>query len=523
MLTRWFFARHRAAQNALNEGRIDEAFERLNRPGVRDDRRAQKLLEELAEALLARARVHAQAGRYRDALADLGRLESLRPLGEEAQTLKRRVEVELDRRVARHAEERGAYNRAAQAIDAGRLESGRLAVDRLEDPGRREQLREQLDIRAQRSGELLEQAQEALERGDVLGACRAWEQACSRHGHTRESNALAARLVPAVRKQLDQWFDAGRLDALRAALDATAALRATAAELAECSRLSDLVCRAGRQLDAMDYGGLRETLLRLRAARGDTRWIGEALGALDRIVDAQAALLSSPLGWLGHSHRTADAKRERGSGAEAMRGPARHADMRAAGECAEGDRGAQLGAEPLLLLIDGTGSALLVPRDVVRIGRAGGINGIDVPIPADIQSHHADILRDGDDYFLVAHGPAAETASRWASPTGSKPTPPRNSCSSSRAPKAHRRCCGCRAARGCRWTWTGWCCSARPACWGRSQAPTCGRARVTRGSCFSNGRGGCLCDTVGRMAGPPARLNRCRRTRPVNWVTCESR
>jgi hypothetical protein len=58
------------------------------------------------------------------------------------------------------------------------------------------------------------------------------------------------------------------------------------------------------------------------------------------------------------------------------------------------------------MLVDGTGSLLLLARDVVRLGRAGGLEGIEVPIPADIQSHHADIVRDGEDYFLVAHGPA---------------------------------------------------------------------------------------------------------------------
>jgi len=58
-----------------------------------------------------------------------------------------------------------------------------------------------------------------------------------------------------------------------------------------------------------------------------------------------------------------------------------------------------------LMLVDGAGSFLLLPRDCVRIGRAGRDVQVDVPIPADIQAHHADITRDGEDYFLTAHGP----------------------------------------------------------------------------------------------------------------------
>jgi hypothetical protein len=65
----------------------------------------------------------------------------------------------------------------------------------------------------------------------------------------------------------------------------------------------------------------------------------------------------------------------------------------------------RLGRAGLLMLVDGAGSNLLVPQDCVRLGRAGASQPADVPIPAEIQSHHADIVRDGDDYFLTALGP----------------------------------------------------------------------------------------------------------------------
>lgn len=85
------------------------------------------------------------------------------------------------------------------------------------------------------------------------------------------------------------------------------------------------------------------------------------------------------------------------------RRPARRDDTAAPPDVRGG--AAPLRSEPLLLLIDGTGSSLLVFHDVVRIGRLGGDAALDLPIPGDLQSHHADVVRDGDDYFLVAHGP----------------------------------------------------------------------------------------------------------------------
>jgi tetratricopeptide (TPR) repeat protein len=366
MFSRWTFARLKAAENALNDGRIDEAYHRLSRPEVDKVRRAQKLRDALGRSLLARARLHARAGRYREALSDLEKLHVIGRVDPEAKALRERVEEEQRQRIGRHVQRDDAFNRAARDIKAGRLESGQLAVERLEDAERREQLREELDIRVRRSEQLLDQARAALDQRDLLTACRFWDEACNRHGRSRETDSLAADLVSACRPMLED--------------------------------VSALVHRAVERLADGDYVGLRETLLRLQAARSDAGWIKSALKPVDELIRARSELFSSPLGLLGLSLGKAGLV------------PRTHADTPGRDLGDEGrtvykGQGAEIADAPLLLLVDGTGSALLVTRDVVRLGRAGSAGEIDVPIPADIQSHHADIIRDGEDYFLVARGP----------------------------------------------------------------------------------------------------------------------
>ncbi|MBU0617292.1 MAG: hypothetical protein KKI02_06230, partial [Planctomycetes bacterium] len=398
MFSRWNFARLKVAENALDGGRLDEAYERLRAPDVRESRRAQELLDVLAKSLLARARLAAQAGRYDQALSDLDRLLEIERVDPDAQALRRRVEEEQRQRAGRHAERSDAFDKAARDIKAGRLESGQLAVDRLEDADRREQLREELDIRVQRSEQLLKQARDLLDAGDVLAACRFWDEACNRHGRSRQSDALAAELGPACQNLMNHAFRTGRLDELRSALQTTQSLRALSPGLSEYERLAELARKAAEKLAGADYVGLRETLLRLQAARGDTDWIKLALRPIDEIVRAHSQLLTSPLGLLGMSlHKTA-------AFGKAPAGMVRHNHGAPDGTVYRG-QGAALEDRALLMLVDGTGSALLIGRDVVRVGRAGGQSGLDVPIPADIQSHHADIVRDGEDYFLVARGP----------------------------------------------------------------------------------------------------------------------
>jgi len=399
MFSRWIFARLKVAENALNNGRIDEAYERLSLPEVKNLRRAQPLLDALGKALLARVRLQARAGHYREALSDLERLQVIERVDDDANALRKRVEEEQRQRLGRHAERSDAYKRAARDIKAGRLESGQLAIDRLEDAEQREQLREELDIRVRRSEQLLEQARASLAAGDVLTACRFWEETCHRHGRSRQSDALASELIPACRTLMDEAFDSGQLDRLFTALDATRSLQAFAPSLAEFERLSELARGAAEKLALADYVALRETLLRLQAARGEAGWIKSALKPIDEIVRAQSELLSSPLGLLGTSLHKTVGFRKAGEVFE------RHNDGRVEETVYRGQGAALSNDAALLMLVDGTGSALLVARDVIRLGRAGSLRGLDVPIPTDIQSHHADVIRDGEDYFLVAHGP----------------------------------------------------------------------------------------------------------------------
>lgn len=398
MFSRWKFARIKVAENALDEGRLDDAFDRVRDLDLKNDNRAQDLLSRLAAALLARSRVLAQAGRYVAALADLDRVAVLNRMTPEAQELRRRFEQEHNARAERIVRHDDAYQDAAREIRAGNLESGQLALERVEDSRRRRQLREELDARVQRNEQLLEQAQEALARGDLLTACRFWEEARTRHGRTQETDRVAVLLGTECRQRLEQAFGAGWLDQARGLLLAAQALQPLTPALAEYQRLMNWVLAAAEKLAQVDYLGMREALLRLQGARGEATWIQATLRPLDDILRAQSELLSSPLGILGASlyKNTEFGKANAGAAAHNQE------EQRPAAKAAPG---ALVNEKPLLILVDGTGSALLVARDVLRIGRAGGLRDIEIPIPADIQSHHADVIRDGDDYFLAARGP----------------------------------------------------------------------------------------------------------------------
>lgn len=395
MFSNWLFVRLRAAEYALNEGRIDEAYATLREPGLREHRRAQRLLDSLATALLARARVHAHGARWEEAIADLNRIAELARNAEDADELRRQVSQELLARRQRGNQHEVAARRAAEQLQQGRLESVRAALHQIEDPQQRESLQDELQLRIRRSDELLGQAETALERGDVFSAVRIWQEARVRHGRTQRDDKIAMMIAPRLRDELDSCFREGRLERLMAGLYLAGALRETDPAMVEYERLGALLSRLAGDLTRSDYGLLREGLLQISARRESARWVAAALRDVAELLAAREKLLASPLGMLA-TRKTPDMEATRAAGPrmEAM-------EQSVTAQDAVGPDAAAL------VLIDGTGSALLVRRDTLRIGRAGGGVEIDAPIPADLMSHHADIVRAGEDYFLVAYGPVS--------------------------------------------------------------------------------------------------------------------
>lgn len=385
MFGRWLHARMGAAERALDAGRLDDAFAAAREPDVRRHAKGEKLAERVARALLARARVETQEGRYSEALADLDRIRELGLSGADAEALRQRAESEKRDRHHRQQIRQEAAAAAEEDVRGGRIESGRLTVERVDDPHRRQQLQDELDIRVQRSGQLLEQAEAALKRDDVLGAARLWQEAC-RRGRDRHTDAFAARLAEGIRESVGAWIDEGRFERLFAMRPVLEPMVTADPALTRQVQLVELCARAVSLLGEGRYRDLRQALLRLRSAGSAARWLDDALSALTQVSDAEERLLASPLGLFVSAAG-------QGFGRGATHAEAARADDGAAG----------LNHRSLLVVVEGGGSVLLVSRDVVRIGRCGAPD-VDVPLPGEVQSHHADVVRDGEDYFIRARG-----------------------------------------------------------------------------------------------------------------------
>ncbi len=171
-------------------------------------------------------------------------------------------------------------------------------------------------------------------------------------------------------------------------------------ELRPYEQAARWVQKAACELAEVDLTALRETLHRLTAVCPDARWLSDAIRQLDAMQQARASLVASPVGLLMPS--------QPGEPATARTTPQPAPSM----QPPHTESAIDIGTRPVTLLIDGTGSVRLVRSAVVRIGRAGGLPGIEVPLPADVHRLHAEILCDDGTYVLTARDGTVEVNGR---------------------------------------------------------------------------------------------------------------
>ena len=147
MLSQLLFVRLKTAENALRDGRLDEAYRLASAPDLRHHRRAGAVLAALTERFLERARSHFRADRFTEALMDLERAEAGGVMTEAVAELRSHVHTvhREQQRLGRAGREPGTGRRRMCVVrldrDAGvavRLRRGRLPALQVRSEGGRD-------------------------------------------------------------------------------------------------------------------------------------------------------------------------------------------------------------------------------------------------------------------------------------------------------------------------------------------------------------------------------------------------
>src|SRR3990172_3937085 len=163
MFGRLFNSRLKAAENALNEGRLDEAYRLGIQPDLREHRRGAAVLAALTEKFVERARGFYREDRFRDAMLDLDRAEAGGVMKKEIAELRGYVQTVAAEHERHEDSRRQRLDAAVKRIEGGSVAAGRNMLERVAAEDRNaHEIRRKAEERAADAKQMAEHAERLL-------------------------------------------------------------------------------------------------------------------------------------------------------------------------------------------------------------------------------------------------------------------------------------------------------------------------------------------------------------------------
>jgi len=399
--------RIKAAEDACEQGRLDDAFDIVVSSDVAAQGRLKPLRERIADDYLRKGQDHMMDREFATARRCFARAAQLRPDDRRVGDWIMRADKAIADDQASSQQRDAALREARQRMEAGSLNGAAAA---LEHAGRNDvegaALNNEIARRAEKAGRSLASARKAIDDDRLQSAV----------GHLLEARRLDARHegLSDIESQLIQKCVRGATNALHEGrIDRAAAhvalLRELGADVAEPCDIDDavaLVHRAATALQRSAYDDADLLLARLATMAPGAAWIAEARDQIQSIDDNRRRLFAGPLGLAvsqpGAPTRPAAPMSDATLPAHPVPPPPPRRHVATPhGDFHDGRPDAGL-PRRLLLRIDGVGSFLLIRGDRVSIGRAGPGASADIQLVSDLSERHAEIVRAGEDYFVVS-------------------------------------------------------------------------------------------------------------------------
>jgi tetratricopeptide (TPR) repeat protein len=413
-------ARIKAAEEAFEKGRLDEAFEIAGTADLIGQRRVEELLAKLAEPFLYRGQDHLLSKRFAEALADFDRAARCGCVPEKVAEWRRRAtEARADAHRA-ETDRQAALAAARERMAAGSLPGAVDALARLEqDDPDRAAMTSELERRKQRAEQALSAATAAIDDGRAAAAV---ESICAARALDAKLAGLAeveGRVLTQVTGEAAKCFADGRLDRAAQELATLRDVGRSDARRTDLEEALHLGREAARALADDRYSKASVLLARLTQIGPKGEWIAQVREHLNVLDERRRALLASPLGLLlgrevpseisaglpgGGARRDSRTSDKRTSEGETLPLARPAPPVVRADEVPAHGGAAEALPKRLLLRIDGVGSFLLLRGERVSIGHAGSGATADLPLVSDLAERQAEVIRAGEDYFVVSSG-----------------------------------------------------------------------------------------------------------------------
>jgi hypothetical protein len=390
------------AQCALADGRLDEAFEIANCAAVRQDRRGQELIGQLACALADRGESHLAAGRLAGALADCNKAEKL--AGNLSAIAQLRAAICQVGNEKRHQDQQQGAKlaKAREHIDNGQLSAGEQILNEIGgDGGSADMLLAEAAGRRAELDAAVRRVQEAMDRGDMEEAINTMVRAGAARVQNKKLADLAGQIRTLAVQRIRDAVNSGRIDRGQTIWQIMAPLANESPELQGMDRIIGQFRKAHKYIESGQLRSAAVVLRQLKTILPDADWLDKAVDDAEQAAGGLETLRSGPLAWVipvdGESsggNKTGLNEHEKLSTNKGSRD--RGSSKQIAGEYPAGE------ALPgrFVIQVDGVGSFLVVRKRQVTIGPISSSGQADIGLVADPNLPMASIERSDEDYFI---------------------------------------------------------------------------------------------------------------------------
>lgn len=393
-----FDIRFKQIEAALNDGRLDQAWELLSDTDVRSHKAGQKLLTQLTGAYLKRGRQHLEAGHLDAALADCGRAEKL--AGNLPETAELRASLSGAIHEARQAQGLQA-NRLMQAqkhISEGWFSGVQGILDGCSDR-QAQGLKEAAQYAKAEYDSLVGRIEESLENRDIAAAARLHNKLATYGGHNGKFSDLRNRIESAACRDIEELLKQGRIEQAAVILGAFGDVSGRWGRLHPLGE-AIFYCRKGAE--SLHSGQFSQAVIELKKAQmlfAGMGWLGKIIDQAQQAACASEAIEISPLGLLqtqtvGASIPMREQTRQPKTSNAAA---ALKTEM-----CCTMDplKNSDTAAARYLLQIDGIGAYIVVVGDCLTVGPISSRHRADLGFVTSPDEPVKMIERVDGDYFL---------------------------------------------------------------------------------------------------------------------------
>jgi tetratricopeptide (TPR) repeat protein len=400
--------RLRQAEYAMADGRLDEAFEIVQSPAIRQHRRGQKLTGKLARAFVKRGQENLSAARIQQALTDCNKAEKLAGNLPQAVALRTAICKAIEEKRYRDQQDALKIAQVQNDIENGRLSAAeKILTDGSDGNGKAGTLKQKAALARLEIDQAIEKAQQALQRDDIEAAI---DILLARSGgpvvntmsnHNSKLSELLSRIRGIAANQIRENLNHGRLDLAQA-------LHQRVAPIADgCSGISELglaLAHCRRAAESVAQGRPREASRLLRQVKAicpSAKWLDPATRQTEQAAAFLDELSAGPLGLNTLEGSGGDKRADIGATENG-----RLADSDSAGRnrlrrrAASNHQDESTFASEFVLQIDGIGSFLVLREPRVTVGPVSSSARPTVGLIADPYLPTLVFERSDGDYFV---------------------------------------------------------------------------------------------------------------------------